>query len=115
MRASVLKSWLWVIACASLAGALPSEQILLNVPFFSDHTDQCGPATLAAILNFWGKDIAPGDLKKEIYQNKLHGTLPMDMSIAAEAHGLKTTMVRGDLNVLQSELRARSSLDSKVD
>jgi ABC-type bacteriocin/lantibiotic exporter with double-glycine peptidase domain len=93
----------WVGSC--LAEPLPS-QILLKIPFFRDTTDQCGPATLAEILGFWGKAANPTLLRKEMYQAKLHGTLPMDLMLAAESHGLKTELVRGDVSQLQSELRA---------
>jgi ABC-type bacteriocin/lantibiotic exporter with double-glycine peptidase domain len=79
---------------------------LLKVPFFSDQTDQCGPATLASVLSYWGKAAALSRLRDEMYIAKLHGTLPMDVALAAEAHGLKIEMVRGDLSVLQTELRS---------
>src|SRR5437879_4111696 len=36
----------------------------------------------------------------------MHGTLPMDLMLTAEAHGLKTQLIRGDLTTLQSELLA---------
>jgi len=41
-----------------------------------------------------------------MYLAKLHGTLPMDLVLTAEAHGLKTEMIRGDLPTLRSELQA---------
>ena len=41
-----------------------------------------------------------------MYIAKLHGTLPMDLAHTAETHGLKVTMVRGDLAMLRAELEA---------
>ncbi len=82
----LLKSCLWIVACMCIAGAEPLAPVLLQVPFFPDKTDQCGPATLAEVLSFWGKEVTPAELSKEIYQRKLHGTLPMDMVLAAQSH-----------------------------
>jgi ABC-type bacteriocin/lantibiotic exporter with double-glycine peptidase domain len=86
--------------------AVASSPLFLKVPFFPDKTDQCGPATLAGVLSYWGKSTTPQALREEMYTAKLHGTLPMDLVLTAEAHGLKTKMVRGTLETLQSELRA---------
>lgn len=88
----------------SLAGASPSP--FLKVPFYPDKTDQCGPATLAAILTFYGQTIEPKALREEMYTAKLHGTLPMDLLLTAKKHGLQTEMVRGDLETLKRELEA---------
>jgi ABC-type bacteriocin/lantibiotic exporter with double-glycine peptidase domain len=80
--------------------------VLLKVPFFPDKTDQCGPATLAEVLSYWGKTADPKELSREMYLAKLHGTLPMDLMLTAESHGLKTEMIRGNMASLQSELEA---------
>lgn len=85
------------------AGASSS---LLQVPFFPDKTDQCGPAALAGVLSFWGKTTTSVELRQEMYTAKLHGTLPMDLVLTAQAHGLKADMVRGTLDLLRTELAA---------
>ncbi len=97
--------------CLYLAGAIELHAqtpapLLLKVPFYSDRTDQCGPATLAELLTYWGKPVQPAQLRQEMYIAKLHGTLPMDLAHTAETHGLKVTMVRGDLAMLRAELEA---------
>src|SRR5207247_2100689 len=94
---------LWMIT-SSPAGA--SSPLRLDVPFFPDKTDQCGPATLAGVLSFWGKSINPQQLRQEMYLAKLHGTLPMDLMLTARAHGLKAEMVQGNLEMLRAELEA---------
>ena len=88
------------------AGSLRSSRAFLKVPFFPDKTDQCGPSTLASVLSFWGRGGDPTQLRREMYVAKLHGTLPMDLLITAQNHGLKADMVRGDLNTLRAELNA---------
>ena len=83
----------------------PGGEVLLEVPFFPDKTNQCGPSALAGVLSFWGKPADPAKLREEMYLDKLKGTLPMDLLLTAKAHGLKTQMVRGDLDILRSELK----------
>lgn len=41
-----------------------------------------------------------------MYLAKLRGTLPLDLLLTAQAHGLKAEMVRGTMERLQDELRA---------
>ena len=53
-------------------------------------------ATLAGVLSFWGKSTDPRQLRQEMYLAKLHGTLPMDLVLSAQHHGLKAEMIRGD-------------------
>lgn len=80
--------------------------VLLGVPFFPDKTDQCGPSALASVLAFWGKPADPKDLKREIYVAKLGGSLPMDLMIAARAHGLAAEMSSGSLDGIKGNLDA---------
>jgi ABC-type bacteriocin/lantibiotic exporter with double-glycine peptidase domain len=104
-----VKRYLWGAAGFLLAACLnasAASQVLLKVPFFPDKTDQCGPATLAGILSFWGKQTNPKDLRKEMYVANLKGTLPMDLITAAETRGLKVTMIEGTTKQLQDELTA---------
>lgn len=88
------------------SNAFPSSVHLDHVPFFPDTTDQCGPSTLASILTFWGRPVAPNQLKKEIYLPRLKGTLPMDMVAAAEGHGLKADGLNVSWDAVRSELAA---------
>lgn len=80
--------------------------VLLGVPFFPDKTDQCGPSALASVLAFWGKPAEPKELKREIYVEKIGGSLPMDLLIAARAHGLAAEMSSGSLDGLKGNLDA---------
>jgi len=80
------------------------------VPFFPDDSDQCGPATLASVLSFWGVPTDPQVLKEEIYLPRLRGTLPVDLLLAAQARGLQAEIYRGSLDNLKAELKAEHPL-----
>ena len=95
-----------MMGCASTPHPVPAAPWLLNVPFFSDHRDQCGPATLAAVLQFWGRHDTPQSLKADLYTPRLKGTLMMDVLLAAQAAGMKTSLYTGSLDDLRTELKA---------
>jgi ABC-type bacteriocin/lantibiotic exporter with double-glycine peptidase domain len=78
----------------------------IPVPFFPDDKDQCGPATLASILTFWGVPTDPQDLRKEVYTPRLGGTLPIDLLLAVQTRGLDATIYAGGLDDLKTELAA---------
>jgi len=82
------------------------KQVLLEAPFFPDHTDQCGPSALASVLGYWGREAEPGRLKEEIYLAGLKGSLPVDLVLAAQAHGMSAEMLDGGLPQLKKELDA---------
>lgn len=80
--------------------------VALGVPFFPDKTDQCGPSALASVLAFWGRPSEPAELRRELYLAKLGGALPMDLLIAARAHGMAAEMPDGGLERLKRDLDA---------
>jgi hypothetical protein len=78
----------------------------IEIPFFPDDTDQCGPATLASVLTYWGIPSDPRALKDEIYIRRLRGTLPIDLLLAVRARGLRAEVVGGTYTTLRAELDA---------
>ena len=84
------------------------------VPFFPDDTDQCGPATLASVLTYWGITTDPATLKEEIYLPRLKGTLPLDLLLAAQARGLTADIYQGSLDNVKAELDAGHPLVALV-
>lgn len=78
--------------------------VLLGVPFYPDKTDQCGPSALASVLAFWGRGAEPRELRREIYLDKLGGSLPLDLAIAARRRGLAAEMSSGTVETLKGHL-----------
>lgn len=87
-------------------GGWPDAHLLEAVPFYGDDTDQCGPATLASVLTYWGARTEPQNLRDEVYMATLRGSLPIDLVHAAEARGFEATLRRGTLDEIKRELRA---------
>ena len=92
--------------CRAPKQAPQGSQVLLKVPFFPDNTDQCGPSALASVLGYWGKPAAPAQLRQELYQARLKGSLTVDLLLAAESRGLSAEMANGSLARVKRELDA---------
>ena len=90
--------------------AAQGRRVQLDVPFFPDDTDQCGPSALASVLGYWGKPESPARLREEIYLAHLKGSLTVDLLLSAERHGLSAEMAEGGLEQLKRQLESGQPL-----
>lgn len=74
------------------------------VPFFHQEKDQCGPASLASVLRFYGIDINPDEISKEIYIPGIKGTLNIDLLFYARSKGLIAEAYYGDMADLKRQI-----------
>lgn len=89
--------------------------IIEKVPFFPQEKYQCGPASLASILNFWGQKNSPEDIAQEIYSPAAKGTLNLDLLFYAQKRGLQAQQYRGSLEDLKKNISAGIPLILQVD
>jgi len=106
-----------IFSCAGLPPNRESKdaRIIENVPFYPQETYQCGPASLAGVLNYWGFNISPAEIAAEIYSPKARGTLDVDMVFYAERKGLKASQYRGSLEDLRRNIDSNQPLVVLVD
>jgi ABC-type bacteriocin/lantibiotic exporter with double-glycine peptidase domain len=78
-----------------------------QVPFFPQERYQCGPASLAAVLGYWGKPATPDEITRAIYVPKLKGTLSLDLWQYALKQGMDARMSRGSLEEAIEHLQRR--------
>lgn len=104
---------LLLAGCAGLpapAGAdtaLPAgRHELVDVPFFPQQVDQCGPAALAAVLGTAGQPTSAQALSREIYLPARGGSLQIELEAAARARGLLVTPLPPTLAAIVQELNA---------
>ena len=71
-----------------LHNTLPIRHEITATPFYPQGRYQCGPASLAAVLNYRGIDISPEKLKDEIYLPKRKGSLQIEITSAVRNHRL---------------------------
>jgi ABC-type bacteriocin/lantibiotic exporter with double-glycine peptidase domain len=68
-----------------------------NVPFYPQESYQCGPASLAGVLNYWKVSVAPDEIAKEIFSKSVQGTLTIDMVLYAQKRGLNAIQYKGTI------------------
>jgi ABC-type bacteriocin/lantibiotic exporter with double-glycine peptidase domain len=108
---------LWVFSCAGAPPIKSSEiiRVIKDVPFHPQEAYQCGPASLAGVLNFWGLETSPEEIATEIYSKSAKGTLNIDMVLYAEKRGLKARQYRGSLEDIKSKIDSSYPLIVLVD
>jgi len=104
--------YLTLISCSVLpAGRMPQspedpvKAIVESVPFFAQEELQCGPASLAMLLNWSGRDLQPADLTEEVYIPELKGSLQSSMISATRLHNRIAYPITGS-EALLAELAA---------
>ncbi|MBI5746406.1 MAG: C39 family peptidase [Nitrospirae bacterium] len=76
----------------------------LTVPFFPQEKNQCGPASLAGILRFYGIEITPDEISNEIYLPRIKGTLNIDLVFYARSKGMNAEAYHGDMADLKKRI-----------
>jgi predicted double-glycine peptidase len=89
--------------------------IIENVPFYAQTSYQCGPASLAGVLNYWGIKVTPDEIAEEIYSASARGTLDIDMVLYARKRGLLVTQYEGTVEDLRKNIDFRHPLIVLVD
>jgi len=87
---------------------LPQRIELSKVPFYSQETHQCGPASLAMLLNAVGTPVTPQDLAAQVYLPGREGSLQVEMLSSARRNGLFAYELAPKLDDLLSEIAAGS-------
>jgi len=93
-------------SCAIVTNVPQPRQgyIIENVPFYTQTTYQCGPSSLAGVMNYWGITVTPDEITEEIYSESARGTLSIDMVLYPQRRGLKTDHYRGDMKDLKRNI-----------
>ncbi|HET9315032.1 MAG TPA: C39 family peptidase [Vicinamibacteria bacterium] len=74
---------------------------VLQVPFVPQKQDTCGPAALAMVLRFWGREASHDELAAELGARELRGVAGSRLADAARARGLTAVAYRGDAGQLR--------------
>ena len=85
---------------------LPPHTELSDVPFFPQQEYHCGPAALAAIINYRGIAVEPDDIARLVYLPELQGSLQVEIVAATRQFDLLPVQLDGQLESLLRELAA---------
>ncbi len=97
--------------CATRYPVLPAEwaQIqkveLAETPFFPQQTYQCGPASLASVLQQSGIRVTPDALSRQVYLPQRQGSLQLELIGASRRNGRIPYRLPPNLSAIASELR----------
>jgi hypothetical protein len=86
--------------------AVPRQVELTGVPFFPQQEYHCGPAALAAIINYRGGSVIPEQIAEKIYVPELKGSLQVEVVAAARQYDLLPVKLDGRMESLLRELDA---------
>ena len=117
--AGLLLVLLLCVAASSAMAEVPppgeASHLIENVPFFPQEAYQCGPAALAAVLNFLGVGVTPEDIAAEIFSKGAKGTLGIDMVLYAQRKGLSAEQYAGGPGDLKRNIAAGNPVIILVD
>jgi ABC-type bacteriocin/lantibiotic exporter with double-glycine peptidase domain len=91
------------------------RRIIEDVPFVKQKGFFCGPAAMASVMRFYGRDISQEEIAKAVYTPKLKGALISDMENYAREMGYKAETKNGDLNMLMSLIDEGTPVITLVD
>jgi len=72
-----------------------------NVPFYSQLTYHCGPASLAGVLNFYGDAVTANQIARAIFRDNIRGTVTLDMVFYVRERGFSARWYSGSTNDIQ--------------
>lgn len=102
-------------AAAPAPKATAPVKLIARVPFFPQEAYQCGPASLAGVLNYWGLAETPEEIARAIYSPGARGTLDMDLVFYGEKRGLKAAQYPGSTEDLKKNIEGGIPLIVLVD
>lgn len=84
--------------------------IIENVPFYPQVEFQCGPASLAGVLGYYGTVVSPDDIAHDIFSRSAQGTLGMDLSLYAEKRNFSAHQYHGSLQDIKDTILKKHPL-----
>lgn len=109
----VISSFALLSGCASNTGHMiadlerfDSSIELPDIPFYSQVTDQCGPAALATILNVVDVEVGPEELRSRIYIPERQGSLQMELLATTRHYRRIPYPIEPRLTAVLEELRS---------
>jgi len=85
-------------------------RMIQDVPFYEDTNHQCGPSSLASVMNYWqGRNpslriVTPQEISSSVYSEGARGTLGIDLEFYAGKNGFKTKEYSGGIEDLKNKI-----------
>lgn len=92
-----------------------TSRLIDGLPFHPQETYQCGPASLAGVMNHLGYEVSPETIADAIFRKDLHGTLSLDLALYPRTVGLKSRFYEGSVADLMAAIDSGIPLVVMVD
>jgi len=103
-------------SCSTVSFQFDSRPIIINgVPFYAQEDYQCGPASIAGVLNYWGIPVKPEEIANEIYSSSARGSLNIDMLLYVNKKGLYSVQYSGSWKDVKENIERGNPLIVLVD
>lgn len=86
-----------------------------GVPFIKQKDNFCGPAAMAALLQYYGQDISQEEVAEKVYTPKLEGALISDMENYAREQGYAVEVSEGNIDSITSLIDEGTPVITLVD
>jgi len=88
------------------AGQDSRAYLIKDVPVITQGDKLCGPAALAAVLNYHGNPVTQQQVAASVFTERAQGTFTLDMLLyVKDAKGVEATHYSGDLNDIRRRVR----------
>jgi ABC-type bacteriocin/lantibiotic exporter with double-glycine peptidase domain len=114
-RGRLLIVFLLVLSACSHHETRPLSGHIIDVPFYPQEKDQCGPAALASVLAYWQGDESPAEIASTIFSKSAGGVLGIDLENYAAGKGYRTRQYSGGLPDLMANIDSGHPLIILVD
>jgi hypothetical protein len=84
----------------------PTAQVLEGIPVRTFDDDECGPGSLALVLNAAGDPVTEAELRASLPRARAGGVLSLDLMLAARQRGFEAALVSGDEGTLREEVQS---------
>ncbi|WP_342632011.1 PA2778 family cysteine peptidase [Marinobacter alkaliphilus] len=98
--------WPETAAPAQQESTILDQALLNHVPFYPQEKYQCGPASLATMLNTQGLATDPEILKELVYLPGRQGSLQVEMVAGARSHDMVVYPLKPNLEAVLGEVNA---------
>jgi len=105
---------LFAVALAAFVGEALAFQIE-GVPFVKQDRQQCGPASLASVLSFYGLSIQPDSIGEAVYDKRIKGSLITDLENFARRSGFRTESGQATVEKLKGFLDQKKPVIVLID
>ncbi|MFI9652112.1 PA2778 family cysteine peptidase [Guyparkeria halopsychrophila] len=90
--------------------AVPDRHLIDEVPFYGQGDYQCGPATLAMVLEHGGRAASVDELIPQVFLPGRDGSVQPEMLATVRRHGLIPFVIPGRMDALLKEVAAGRSV-----